>query len=486
MKLIQIIRIYHNTKIHRLRENLIRDILVIHKKSKNEYEILLRLHFIGKRTDIALLKPSLNLLFATEESGIFTHCSVSGNALYTLSHNSFNVVCLADPIDKQEKIESLLKEVLTLIESKDVQAVKNEKERLQSEISPLVMKDSSSLMAQELVREIAETDEGQRFTKIVLVGLSEAGKTSLYKTFFEKASPESLSGLQPTILRSTHHQNVMVAKDRLTLVDLGGQSEFLPLHLQEKEIFTQANALIFVVDLQNPSRFEEAGRFFSQVVETLDLDQKPSCSLLLHKSDPEIRYKLYPKLKSVIKTVGTVLKPLEPTYFFTSVFERDSIDQAFSNTLFRALPLDVLEQTFTSEILLTAFKKIIPMYEKTIMNKGFSEKEVNQTLKEMSTQIGSQLAKNLVYRWYQSFSKGIDLPIAKHKPLVKVEYESVVRLELRCPISEARRKPVYCWVTHGIFEGVAKMLGLGAVERIRTMAQDNAPFCLFFAKYKNN
>jgi len=432
------------------------------------------------------LLAALNLLLAIEEPGKVAECHVGGFMFYCLSAAGFTAVCVSDPSDSPADIENILDKTLQLLEEKDPNTLLEEKEPLSLQIRKLAEKNLPSEMARSVVEDLDRSmDLFHRSTKIVFIGLSQAGKTSVYKMFFEKASLEEIKDLIPTFRREIHRPAVDVAKERIIVVDLGGQSQFLPLHLEDPVVFSGASTMIFVVDLQDPARFGEAEQYFSQVGDIIaQQKQKVSVTVLFHKFDPKLQPELLANLTEAMKTVGIALKPLDPVFFFTSIFDQESIEQAIASILFRALPVDAIEQTFTSEVFLDAFKRIIPIYECVSKEHGLQEQKARIILKELSAKIGGELAKRLALRWNQILTEGTSFEKPTDEPLVKVTQMDVVRFELICPLSKEKRDPIYCWVTHGLLVGAAKVLGLGTVERVRTMETDNAPSCVFLAKYR--
>jgi hypothetical protein len=466
---------------------LLQEIILVHRKDALVFRNILKINLFDTRVRKGPLLPALNLLFATEDLGRAATLSVGASSYYALTARDITAVCVAEPTDSQDDIEVLLRDILQLLEEKDVKTIENETDSLAETIRGLAREIVPSEMARDVVKDLRALEEAEeRIAKILFLGLSQAGKTSVYKMFFENAQQEDIIKLQPTILRDIHAPEVKVAaKEQVSVVDLGGQTQYLPIHLQDQDTFADVRALIFVIDLQDTERFEEAAQFFSQVIEIIqEQGQKPSVTVLLHKYDPMLKDWILANLPDVVRTVGKVLRPLNPVYFFTSVFDRNSIDQALINVLFRALPLDVLEQTLAQDVLVDAFERIIPVYEQLSNRGDLNEDEILGMLKDQSMEIGCVLAKRMANRWYQFLCEGVAYEVSAEEAIVRVDHLDVVRFEINCPIPEEKREISFCWITHGLLEGVAKILGLGSIDRIRTTIIDNSPSCVFVAKYE--
>lgn len=109
--------------------------------------------------------------------------------------------------------------------------------------------------------------------KFLLMGLSEAGKTSIYQVLFGKQLPHETKLLNPTRGIERHDVSNPVAQTNIPpatkvqseegspfiIWELGGQRQFLERYYEEPErYFGQSSCLIFVIDIFNVERYEEA------------------------------------------------------------------------------------------------------------------------------------------------------------------------------------------------------------------------------------
>lgn len=116
--------------------------------------------------------------------------------------------------------------------------------------------------------------------RVVILGLDGAGKTSILSAI----RGITLSGPPiPTIgfnVESLEYKNLV-----FTLWDVGGQQKFRPLW---KHYYHNTQAVIFVVDASDRSRFEEAQNELSKIVNERELKD----ALFLIYANKQVRYLL--------------------------------------------------------------------------------------------------------------------------------------------------------------------------------------------------
>ncbi len=91
--------------------------------------------------------------------------------------------------------------------------------------------------------------------KIILLGLSQAGKTSIRDVVFEGKSPEDTKDYAATL--NYERQIEQVADEPITVMDLGGQEVFLKRFLSSMSsfIFSNVAVLVFICDIATPDKF---------------------------------------------------------------------------------------------------------------------------------------------------------------------------------------------------------------------------------------
>jgi Ras-related GTP-binding protein A/B len=123
--------------------------------------------------------------------------------------------------------------------------------------------------------------------KILLMGLENAGKTSIYQVIFEGKLPHETQTLRPTRGLERHQiefptfglasngttkeeYRIMTSKggQNITIWDLGGQRSFLERYHQEPELyFGKAACLIFIIDAYNIEHYDTARTEFHRAIE---------------------------------------------------------------------------------------------------------------------------------------------------------------------------------------------------------------------------
>jgi Ras-related GTP-binding protein A/B len=123
--------------------------------------------------------------------------------------------------------------------------------------------------------------------KIVLMGLSNAGKTCIYERVFEGKKPWEL--MQSTATKGIDYKKYDVSNLTKPMIwDLGGQQQYLdeyhgPL---KQSIFQKASVLLYIIDASDMDRLENARIEFEWSVNQMLLYNKtPIINIFLHKID---------------------------------------------------------------------------------------------------------------------------------------------------------------------------------------------------------
>ncbi|MFX0029432.1 MAG: ADP-ribosylation factor-like protein [Candidatus Hermodarchaeota archaeon] len=127
----------------------------------------------------------------------------------------------------------------------------------------------------------------EEIKKIVLMGLSNAGKSCIYQRVFEGKKPWEL--MQSTATKGIDYKQFEVSSITKPMIwDLGGQQQYLdeyhgPL---KKNIFQKASVLLYVVDASDLDRFENARIEFEWSVNQILLyNQSVKLHVFFHKID---------------------------------------------------------------------------------------------------------------------------------------------------------------------------------------------------------
>ena len=127
----------------------------------------------------------------------------------------------------------------------------------------------------------------QSSRKIILLGLSQAGKTSIRDVVFGGKAPEETENYAATL--NYERQVEQVADEPITVMDLGGQEVFLKRFLSSMSsfIFSNVAVLVFICDISTPDKFPASLKAFTEGTNRLEemSDVQPAVYILLHKTD---------------------------------------------------------------------------------------------------------------------------------------------------------------------------------------------------------
>ncbi len=188
---------------------------------------------------------------------------------------------------------------------------------------------------------MAETTEND-VMKIAIIGLANAGKTSIVKTVRKTyhigqtiQSPKPTKSVQRTIFK--------IFGDNAIIWDYGGQDEYRAAYLEKPERFlSDIHYLFFVIDIQDPKSFDQSLNYFSDAYDFIH-EHTPQLivSIMFHKMDPKIAKT--PEIKErVIKLkrkFGAILVNREVGYYETSVFDALSLLTSISLPILGDLPI---------------------------------------------------------------------------------------------------------------------------------------------------
>jgi small GTP-binding protein len=242
--------------------------------------------------------------------------------------------------------------------------IEKAKEQAQEfDIDPIKIEEWYTI-AKILVR--AGKYRGELSRKIMLLGIDNAGKTAISKTLTVKyrgnlqAFGQLLQDLLPT--KGAVQDQLQVSNINITLWDLGGQKLYRKIYLREPErFFFDTSAVIYVIDIQDEERFDEALDYMEKIVKIFHfLKERPYFLVLMHKYDPELelepKYKIF--IKDLSKKVSEILTNanLEFTIENSSVYEDITVFNSFSELIRRFANIDVSKAVNT--ILLNHKKEI--------------------------------------------------------------------------------------------------------------------------------
>ncbi|MCG3220752.1 MAG: 50S ribosome-binding GTPase [Candidatus Heimdallarchaeota archaeon] len=171
--------------------------------------------------------------------------------------------------------------------------------------------------------------------RILFVGLSQSGKTSIIQVAFEGMNPESTMDNQAT--GRFRKKKVELSGQIVSVIEVGGQIPFIEESLKtyKKSVFSHLRTLFFVVDVADPDLFEKANYYLKQVCQNaLDFNEDVQIIVFAHKVD----------LVSKEEASRLIEK-------FSELFELDKISRAkvYTTTIFDEGLIDIIQEIWNEQ-----------------------------------------------------------------------------------------------------------------------------------------
>ncbi|MFX1236882.1 MAG: ADP-ribosylation factor-like protein [Promethearchaeota archaeon] len=202
-----------------------------------------------------------------------------------------------------------------------------------------------SLIAERIKSESVVIEKKEQ--KVIVVGLGNAGKTTILSKFGGQLGIKDLARLKPT--KGVERKEVKTSNLNLNVWDFGGQLEYRNKYLREPEkYFLGIDLIIYVIDLQDSELYEESLEYFRKIINIINrLEEFPYILIFLHKFDPDIKEDNeillnVEYLKDEIKKIFTNKKKLEYDIYLSSIYSMIAKEPKFAQYL-----KDTMEQTAT-------------------------------------------------------------------------------------------------------------------------------------------
>ncbi|MEE9379524.1 MAG: ADP-ribosylation factor-like protein [Candidatus Lokiarchaeia archaeon] len=187
-------------------------------------------------------------------------------------------------------------EILTEIEETDDSIeltvnLQKKLEELKVKYPTLENKLKKTVTISSLIASVKEEKDGIEVEaqKVLVAGLDNAGKTATLSKFGGRLGISEMISTHPT--KGVVRMKFGNRKLSLFIWDLGGQREYRERYLDNPEqYFIQLDLLIYVIDVQDPERFEESLEYFEKIIDSLILlEENPYFLIFIHKYDPDLK-----------------------------------------------------------------------------------------------------------------------------------------------------------------------------------------------------
>lgn len=166
--------------------------------------------------------------------------------------------------------------------------------------------------------------------KIALIGLDNAGKTSIIRTL--NRTYHIKGKISPT--KSVERTTFSIFSQEGTIWDYGGQEHYRKDYLEKPERYLgDIQYLFFVIDVQDIPRYPQAVDYFKQTYEIIH-SHNPSVivTVLFHKLDPEITEKVdySSKIAQLSLEFQKIVESNEIGFYNTTIFDPISLLNSMS------------------------------------------------------------------------------------------------------------------------------------------------------------
>ena len=249
----------------------------------------------------------------------------------------------------------------------------------------------------------------EEFAKIIFIGLSNAGKTSIYKRCFEHAQIKDIENLRPTKGVSKNQVTVNHISRGMAIWDFGGQDLYRKDYLENPNIFLQTEVIIFVVDLLALDELSTAIVYFKDILRVFKDNYRPKIYVFLHKSDPDNQEQI---LQAMAKSSAEIIKNFgDGIHFFLTSIYNNTACIAMNSVLFQSLPEEVINLIFSKYTIESLMKSV----EKEFGSEG------KESILEMSEMLGIFLTKKIYALWKDFSLKNVEKKQEKLKHPAKIE-----------------------------------------------------------------
>jgi len=175
--------------------------------------------------------------------------------------------------------------------------------------------------------------------KILIAGLSEAGKTAVKRIFFLRQKTEDVNRLSATL--NYERLSITINEVPITIVDLGGQKVFLKRFLSSFSpfIFSSVQIFIFLIDTANRSTRNNALDYFRASLDKLKTySPNAEIFIFLHKNDLVRNSPNYESIHEQLKEQFQLESNKKILFFRTTIYKPETVTKAFGRIFELVIP----------------------------------------------------------------------------------------------------------------------------------------------------
>ncbi|MFX1343901.1 MAG: ADP-ribosylation factor-like protein [Promethearchaeota archaeon] len=179
--------------------------------------------------------------------------------------------------------------------------------------------------------------------KVIISGLDNAGKTSILTALDKKYDfHKDIVQLKPTIRVEYHKMNFL--RNNTIFWDMGGQNQYRDIYINYQDVYFDAtDLLIYVVDIQDPERFEDSLEYLDAIL-SFFTESKMDVPLIItfHKYDPDLKGN-----EEILRNIDELrTKILDKYSNFKILFQQTSIYDIISIVQLVSYGLSVFDDKF--------------------------------------------------------------------------------------------------------------------------------------------
>ncbi|MFX0183051.1 MAG: ADP-ribosylation factor-like protein [Candidatus Hodarchaeota archaeon] len=395
--------------------------------------------------------------------------------LYAKDYNNLSLRILVNQeildYELNKCFENLHAETISILEAplEDKPLSEVFKEKLEPIFSPLIegpLAEKASLKPLDILR---------KDSKIAMVGLHNAGKTSILKLFFDNWTTEMIQNIRATIGLDISRKFQEFLDTRFVVLDFGGQDKYRKEHLSREKIWSELSALIFVVDIQDLDSFEVSRVYLDQIWRNVtQINEKtPKLSIFFHKYDKSKKNELEGNLRIALEIFNDYSH--FASFSLTTIEDSRISNVALLRTLYFSLPEIILPRLLRSEFLAyfeaVVLPKFLLIYETEELNIISDQTEKNKW-ERWSQMLGINLGMTFQKSWYDfNTGKGAQARTSSLSKSIEIVQKAGERsIYFTIPNAELREFPEDVWkaLLNGFLEGLLKTFQLPPAEIVET------------------